>query len=74
MVYSFMVSENADGTWYAEALALPDCAGFGSTIEEAIEQARRSTLAYIRALVKRNIDPPREEFRIEKVNVTIGEL
>ena len=58
-----------DGYWVAECPTLPGCISQGKTREEAVQNIREATYAYVAALEEDGLSVPEERFELLTVAV-----
>ena len=59
--FTFTVEEEDDGRWSARLNAIPWCATFGNTKEEAIEELRDAARVVVREFIATGKDIPADE-------------
>ena len=66
MQYTVVLAREDDGRYSVWVPALPGCATFGDTVEEALAMAEEAISGYIESLTARGLPVPRDN---PKVNV-----
>jgi predicted RNase H-like HicB family nuclease len=63
-VFKAELDQDEDGRWGAEIPALPGCATWGYTAEEALEALREAAEAYLEDMIDAGEDIPTEDVEV----------
>jgi len=66
-VFTVEVEQDEDGRWSAEIPALPGCAPWGYTREEALEALQDGAQAYLEVMMEHNDPLPQEAEEVRTI-------
>ncbi len=73
-IFDTVIEQDEDGRWAAECPALPGCATWGETKEEALKNIREAIELYVEHLIEsgKPVPPGREVIESPAVSVVAG--